>query len=499
MFLPAAVVANLRYGFATNSSSTHSIVYKARQLESVGGRDMMEFGWEHFCLTTAEEKADYFRAALFLYYDGQKKLTTEDAKALALKHFPGRFPTPDANGWLAVGIDHQSCPIFPEPMLANHEMSELWGWIMEAIVLNPDVAIIGGNDNEYDHGRPDWVLGHEDVKVPWVLNRRKADIIFKRDPTGHFITMFNRKTGTKVRTVTPIGQPPTYGVLPDLVDIKITDRCYNECQFCYQGSTPEGRHAAFGELQTLIYNLKHMGVFEVALGGGEPVEHPDIVRILKAVRSEGIIPNFSTRSSMLWSDDILAVVKETCGAVAYSTNNADAAISWLASARKSGIPNPTIHYILGLDPLDAFREFMTIMNAQRALYPTVILLAWKSTGRAFGMPQHPMAGWTDVVRDLATDGNRRVTVGVDSFLATDVAEYLGDIISSKLYEAGDGKFSFYVDAVTKAAAAHSAVTGTDLIGVNEWRELDEVWDRIRRNPPVLASDERSESDRGSED
>lgn len=59
-------IHNMRFGHATNSSSSHSIVIVPKDLaiytdDYDGG---MNFGWEQFCLADPESKSRYFAASL---------------------------------------------------------------------------------------------------------------------------------------------------------------------------------------------------------------------------------------------------------------------------------------------------------------------------------------------------------------------------------------------------------------------------------------------------
>jgi len=121
-------------------------------------------------------------------------------------------------------------------------------------------------------------------------NCKERSVTFRRDRNA-FI-WFSRKTGNKIRF--SIGNYNKSRV-PELVDVKITDQCHFGCAFCYQGSGPQGKNALLGSLGAIARYLGEAGVFEVALGGGEPFEHPDIVDICWIFRYHGVVPNITTR------------------------------------------------------------------------------------------------------------------------------------------------------------------------------------------------------------
>jgi radical SAM protein with 4Fe4S-binding SPASM domain len=107
---------------------------------------------------------------------------------------------------------------------------------------------------------------------------------------------------------------------PTLVDFQITNRCYMNCSHCYASSTPDGKHASLDDVKRVIDNSVDCGVCQIALGGGEPLLHPDIYEILDYCHEKGIVPNLSTNGMHLTKKNLL-MLKHYCGAVAVSLEN----------------------------------------------------------------------------------------------------------------------------------------------------------------------------------
>ena len=59
-------IQNIRYGFATNSSSSHSVVLAPGLKDNVCTGEL-GYGWENFVLATEEEKRKYLFTAAFLF------------------------------------------------------------------------------------------------------------------------------------------------------------------------------------------------------------------------------------------------------------------------------------------------------------------------------------------------------------------------------------------------------------------------------------------------
>ena len=67
----------------------------------------------------------------------------------------------------------------------------------------------------------------------------------------------------------------------------------------------------------IIQQASNLGVMQVALGGGNPNQHPDFIEIIKMTRELGIIPSYTTNGKGL-TEKILKASQKFCGAVAVS-------------------------------------------------------------------------------------------------------------------------------------------------------------------------------------
>jgi len=91
--------------------------------------------------------------------------------------------------------------------------------------------------------------------------------------------------------------------------IKVTSRCSMGCSHCMEDATPDGAIMDFPVfLQALRLTLaierqarEAMGYNLVMLSGGEPAEHPEIERMIEAVREHGLQPILL--SNGLWLAD----------------------------------------------------------------------------------------------------------------------------------------------------------------------------------------------------
>jgi radical SAM protein with 4Fe4S-binding SPASM domain len=91
--------------------------------------------------------------------------------------------------------------------------------------------------------------------------------------------------------------------------LQLTNRCDAGCQGCYTGATPQGAAREWGldEWKRAIDELAAMGVFHVALGGGESAILPWLGDIADHARARGLVPNLTT-SGLSGLDRLLPIV-----------------------------------------------------------------------------------------------------------------------------------------------------------------------------------------------
>lgn len=144
-------------------------------------------------------------------------------------------------------------------------------------------------------------------------------IIRKIFPEENYSVIFNKSTGFFARIEKKGYEEPFWSKnSPELLDISITNYCEKNCSFCYRNSNINGNHISLGDYNLIIKQAKEIGVFQVALGGGNPNQHPHFVEILESTFKSGIVPSYTTNGDGLTSDILLAT-KKYCGAMALST------------------------------------------------------------------------------------------------------------------------------------------------------------------------------------
>lgn len=436
-------VGNFRIGFATNSSSSHSIVF-FDPWESISSDHTSEFGWSFFTLTDEKDKLEYLNQLIISNTDLPGWMQMAVASAITGKD-------PDPQGY----IDHDSIFSLPSDW-EGKGIDEEFLKDLKRFFKREDVAILGGNDNTtqthdlYDKENEIGPLhGYRMLGVP-------GEWVGRKD--GKYWTMFNRSTGNKVKISFSRDQdPPERSIAPELIDVKITDYCPYGCEFCYQGSTKEGQHGTKDLIRGLARECKESKVFEVALGGGEPTLHPEFEDILWQFRYQGVVPNFTTKNlSWLRDDKKREPILEHAGSFAYSVTRAKEVKDLATTLDYHGVKKDkvNVHYVMGTTNKYLFKRILKQIK-KSGLNAT--LLGYKTTGRGDQYEDVSYDWWIDAIKDLSEEGNLP-EIGIDTVLANQYkAELEGLDIPSWLYYLEEGKHSMYVDIVNKKFAASSFV------------------------------------------
>lgn len=182
--------------------------------------------------------------------------------------------------------------------------------------------------------------------------------------------------GTKIRfnDVEPMpGQSPDECFIadfPESMDVTITHRCNAGCEMCYAGCTPCGENANILNARWLN-SLKPYT--EMAVGGGNIFEHPDLIPFLELLKHKKVVANITVNQKHFIEhyNEILSMINKGLVrgvgvSVFYPT---DELLDSMA-----GIEHCVAHCILGVVSLGQLRR-MYDRNLR------LLLLGYKTTGR----------------------------------------------------------------------------------------------------------------------
>ena len=262
---------------------------------------------------------------------------------------------------------------------------------------------------------------------------------------------------------------------PYLVDISITNKCEENCAFCYADSKENGTHAdPYFVCATLRDVLADSNVFEVVFGGGEPTSldkdcnYYRFTRMLKEYQSKSFKVSFTTRNFKLYEMKTFPSIIENTDAIAFSCHAVED-VAKLAPINNAinVLPECSRHYsnrtkivaqhILGSVPWETTRDIMLIAS-KMGFVDQITLLGFKTVGRGNSFVPEPVPpDWITLAKSLGKP------VGVDSVLARDWrTQLLQAGVSEYMLCSAEGQSSCYIDAVNKQIRPSSF--------------SDEVWD-----------------------
>lgn len=82
------------------------------------------------------------------------------------------------------------------------------------------------------------------------------------------------------------------------IQVNIIGKCNANCPFCFQDGGHEGK-LNYDEVMDVIQQARELGVYGVAFSGGEPLLHPDFIKIVKQTRKMGMEVTFITNGHFL--------------------------------------------------------------------------------------------------------------------------------------------------------------------------------------------------------
>jgi sulfatase maturation enzyme AslB (radical SAM superfamily) len=188
--------------------------------------------------------------------------------------------------------------------------------------------------------------------------------------------------GKTMRIKLDPSKPITDLAFPEFYDIKITNKCSGNCSYCYQDAGVDlyAYSDSFNKLWHFFGQMsENERPFQVALGGGNPNEHPDFVKILKLFNYYNIIPNYTTNGMGL-TEEIIDATKEYCGGVAISCHE-HLGSHWRNAIQRLHDKVQTNLHIIISDKYSIDR-LRLIYESYQHVIKYFVLLPYEATGRA---------------------------------------------------------------------------------------------------------------------
>lgn len=460
---PVQKIKYYRRGFATNSSSSHSVLLFEEDIKSLiqdydpcnGG-----YGWEDFSLVSKESKIKYLKAQIASQWRNVTSLPED---------YAGYY------------VDHQSdWGLIPIPNETGTEPHPKWFKIYEDWITNDKIVVYGGNDNSESSLTPPTNTNYNPVGAPNPKSKTRFSVAPYGQPVNYigryvedadYFLMFDTISGTKIKVKFSEGELPNTSEYPELVDLKITDYCPFNCEYCYQGSTIKGKHAKLEAIKKTIDILAEAKTLEIAIGGGEPTLHPDFLKILRYAKEKGVVPNFTSKNyKILTNREAVETILECCGAFAFSVDSAEDvkqisyhqmfAANMLDIKLEQITQRTVIQHPVGSCSKEEFKEILNQIGTLE-VSNVLTLLGHKTTGR--GNKSLVKASNEDVLLTVRLHKikipQHNFFINVDTSFVKDQEKEIRTILGNNVYEATmsskDGLTSVYVDAVEETISASS--------------------------------------------
>lgn len=464
-------IHNIRFGLATNSSSTHSLIYMNDDINLKDEHcENGDFGWQYFTATSQEVKNKY----LFSYLHDALNRTVPEVviRALAKEWLPNL----DMNYSYTYdyGIDHQSQHVLPLDASTNFIHEEFFEDFRD-FILNEKLAILGGNDND-EETHPSLDDGElVNLKIPQDDNSKNW--YARKDYLNNSWTLFNKLSGTKVRfSFDKNATDVVKSTCPELIDLSITDWCPFGCTFCYKNSTLDGKHADFDLIKTMVANFAKMQVFEVAIGGGEPTMHPKFKEILHEFKRNNIVANFTTKNLAWLKSEDRERILNNCGGFAYSASSASDVKDLAALARVYDIENYRYSVHIVDTTVDSYNEIEKILLECYNSGIRATLLGFKTNGRGQtyidNMPAYRRKKPVSIfnIIDKLQANHKLPSISVDTLFIQNYENELKERkIPGVLYYKNEGHFSCYVDAVSGKLGPSSYCPSEEMVKI-DWKK-----------------------------
>jgi len=278
-----------------------------------------------------------------------------------------------------------------------------------------------------------------------MVTTRGTAFIVKRFPREHYTVAFSPSSGFFARIEDAGHDEPFWSEHgPETLDVAVTNWCDCGCALCYRKSNTAGAHLPLNEYEEIIRQAHSMHVFQVALGGGNPNQHPEFPNILRLTREKyGIVPNYTTNGRGLTQEVIDATVRY-CGAVAVSAHppyhETTKAIELLQS---NGITTH-IHFVLTSKSIDTAIDFLINPPSFLKAVKAIVFLNYKPVGRL--ADEELLLRKSCRVQEffkLCSHAQNQFSIGFDTCSITGLARY-GNASDISIEGCDAGRFSLFV-------------------------------------------------------
>ena len=268
---------------------------------------------------------------------------------------------------------------------------------------------------------------------------------------GNHEVYINDENGTKIRKTIDDNATEFISDFADSVDFKITNKCFNNCAFCHEKSSPTG---LVGNMDDWKFLDTLHPYTEMAIGGGDVLTFDKLYDLLELLKSKNIYANITVQQNNIFDNKIDYLVEHELvkgiGVSLYGYRKDDI-------ERIKSLPNTVIHLINGVTACEA--SFCQLADKDLK----ILILGYKTFGR--GIEFIKDSPWIQddmnwVEKNIEDYMMKFKVVSFDNLAVEQLK--LKDKLTEKqwkmFYGGDDGTHTFYIDGVNKQFAKSSTST-----------------------------------------
>lgn len=252
-------------------------------------------------------------------------------------------------------------------------------------------------------------------------------------------------TGTKIQEWEGSAEP----IFPNSMDLKITNYCDANCSFCHEMSTTRSRHGNLHKILKVLSDLPQ-GT-ELAIGGGNPLDHPDLLFFLSKCKELNLVcnmtinqvhflPNFNFLNTLI-NDKLIYGL-----GISITDDFKFKHLDFIEN--KSNIVFHVISGVNNTSILDKINE---------SSVKKVLILGYKEVGRGIGYynssVEENKKQWFDKINNYI--GKVHLSFDNLSISQLKIKRFFSDKKWNNFYMGNDGQFTMYIDAVNEEYAVSS--------------------------------------------
>jgi hypothetical protein len=229
---------------------------------------------------------------------------------------------------------------------------------------------------------------------------------------------FDKETGFMAQWGKTQEEDPERAPGPVLADIEVVASCKGPggkvCPFCYKGNLPGNNYMSF-ETYKEVFKRLPKSLTQIAFGADADLSvNPDIFKIMKYTRENGIIPNITVADI---NKEIAEKLAKVCGAVAVSWygmhTSKDHCYNSIKYLTDAGMNQVNMHFMLSEETLPYINELINdIKNDERlAKLNAVVFLSLKQKGRGVKFKGCSINDFKEVIKKMMENN---IPFGFDS-------------------------------------------------------------------------------------